>query len=1178
MQFNNKEIEYSDEDIIDEILKNENLPFKKENLNKGNLTKPKNRDNNENKKNSNVMNSNNNIKNSHLNKIKNDNLFKKGYSQKLFNEFQDKYLNKKAELAYNSKKSVNVINKNLKNSYALSNSIDNILINNFDQNQIKFKDAKKQFLYNGLNTERKYYEGNNSNKKFESISIKSESADPTYRSYDKNFYSKVEKNSFNLNNRRFTNFSDNSNTTYKIENYNQFEYFNNNILNDSFSCSSDDYINFVKRKNNRGQIKKFEDNLNTTNKKLETNESKNFYNNHHIYENNSNTKSKNKINKNSQNFSIKNSNKKISRVLNDEERNYLEITPHKIDFQETSNNSKISPIQKQELNQESLEGMLKNIKISKDLEKDFRKIGIEEFERINETSIKNGIIKKNQNFSKPLLNNSNFIHEPKEKESNNNLRQKIIVRNDKVKIIHNENINNDNQKESSLRQLTPSKIEINQNKIRLVSNSPNINNSNIKDDGNEKKSMNRNSQNNEFDQKSNNNISESASNNISSLNHKYCLGNNNLQKIKEIKGKRNSLTKLIDMNALFNLSKNSSKYKNKNFQEFISIQSPESYSLENQFNFSNLNSTKNIHNINRSIFEKEKNFFKISSDKTSSILNQNEKDVVPREDENILSNAQIKNNENNKYNKLLNNQKSIKNQDNNVFDNLISNRKSLPKNLNNLSNSTNEFPENRSYNVIYTDNNYKNFLSNKKLIIGRDFKLSNEKYYSNNTNIRLDKSLSNIGDVTEFSNDRNDEFANENNNSNHISEGRSYDLNNGKTEINQEKKIIDTKKFDSFKESQLIKDINIFEIYYNLLNNFNNIKDKIFRITNYSIQIELTTETLRDQISKNYSHLSEKISSNLKGLCDNIVGINSKNNYYKRIIPNILENSKKICLFDIRLQTFEIKEFEYLTIKLNVSINIEHDGSDLIFLSGGKVNNSINFFKNEENFGDLSGQITAMFLILRWSTKAIELNGQLLRKRVWHSSLFFNNKLYIIGGASSENHKLKECECYNIIEKQWELLPNLNYARCSPGLCIYNQEYLYVFNGWSRKDCFLDTIEFINIKDFSNNSWITFKPEDPGLCWDGFSNCCATVVAENKILIFGGYKNENENKSYFFDPCKKIVYRGKDLIKPSIFYNNSLYFENKIYSLDNKNENRKIFGVHVYDIVNNTWKYYIGPQ
>jgi hypothetical protein len=172
------------------------------------------------------------------------------------------------------------------------------------------------------------------------------------------------------------------------------------------------------------------------------------------------------------------------------------------------------------------------------------------------------------------------------------------------------------------------------------------------------------------------------------------------------------------------------------------------------------------------------------------------------------------------------------------------------------------------------------------------------------------------------------------------------------------------------------------------------------------------------------------------------------------------------------------------------------------------------------------------------------------------------------------SNKLKECECYNLKDRRWELLPGLNSARLNPALCIYNGQYLYAFQGWNRADVYLDTIEFINISNIMSG-WTIFKPQDPGCCWSPCYNSSAVVIGKDKILICGGYVNgmKYTNNTFIYDITKKTVYRGKDLVKGAIFNSIGTFVENNAVVIDCKNESSKPFGVHIYDKENNIWKF-----
>jgi hypothetical protein len=364
-----------------------------------------------------------------------------------------------------------------------------------------------------------------------------------------------------------------------------------------------------------------------------------------------------------------------------------------------------------------------------------------------------------------------------------------------------------------------------------------------------------------------------------------------------------------------------------------------------------------------------------------------------------------------------------------------------------------------------------------------------------------------------------------------------------------------------------------------ILTNFNKTKEIVSKILNYTTQVEFVTETIKNQISTNYNLLNENIIRSMNSLCDNISTENSLHRGNKKFLINFIENTKKIWLFDVKKMKCEIREFPNLTFKLTLASSVEFDDNDLIFITGGRLSGSI--FESEPNFSNT-------FLILRWSNKSIEFNNQMPRKRGFHSSIYFDNKLYVIGGASnflnSSVNNLKDSECYNIIDKRWELMPSMNYGRCNPSLCVYNGVYLYAFRGWgySKEDStHLDTIEFLNVKQLSNG-WVLIKPEDPGMTWLPGSNSVATVLTSNQILICGGsssYLNQNSsgnkfnNYTFIYDPVRKSVYRSKDMVKSAAFNTNGTVYENSVILIDWKNETGKPFGVHVYDVENKIWKF-----
>ena len=118
------------------------------------------------------------------------------------------------------------------------------------------------------------------------------------------------------------------------------------------------------------------------------------------------------------------------------------------------------------------------------------------------------------------------------------------------------------------------------------------------------------------------------------------------------------------------------------------------------------------------------------------------------------------------------------------------------------------------------------------------------------------------------------------------------------------------------------------------------------------------------------------------------------------------ENTTKISLYDTRLEKYQTKDFKE-TLKnfpsLNHSLSVIFDDFDLFFISGGIE------FANYDS--------SNLLLSFRWSSMKIEFIDKMPQKRAFHSSIYFDNNLYIIGGMSENNNYLNNCYCFNITKK-----------------------------------------------------------------------------------------------------------------------------------------------------------------
>ncbi len=453
-------------------------------------------------------------------------------------------------------------------------------------------------------------------------------------------------------------------------------------------------------------------------------------------------------------------------------------------------------------------------------------------------------------------------------------------------------------------------------------------------------------------------------------------------------------------------------------------------------------------------------------------------------------------------------------------------------NLNILSQSIHtDFTSNNNFDNLNQEDSLKIYTNGKKKL--DSIKNRNILYLENNNSL-------NNHDIQKINID------NEYSNSIYLSDpiNKSYENNNNNNKNN---------KSNSKRENKDIQTMN------KIIKNFNRIKDIVNKVNKYSNEYSNTNSILIKEIDSNSKIINPIIVSDY---CLLLKDINyNYHQSYKRYILSYIENSTTISLYDTHFEKFETKDFRE-TLKgfpsLNHSISVIFDDFDLFFISGG-----IDFANYDSS---------NLLLSFRWSSKKIEFIDKMPQKIAFHSSIFFNNNLYIIGGMGEKNNYLFDCFCFHLTNKKWEKMPNLNISRLNPSLCIYNNNYLYVIRGTNKFES-IDSIEFINIKNM-NDSWNLFKPFDPGFSWFGCDSSLAITISENQILIFGGRDRNGKlfHHSFILNTETKTVYRAKDILIPANFKFGGSVYQDKVIAIDWKNTNNiKTHGRHIYDLKKKKW-------
>jgi hypothetical protein len=406
--------------------------------------------------------------------------------------------------------------------------------------------------------------------------------------------------------------------------------------------------------------------------------------------------------------------------------------------------------------------------------------------------------------------------------------------------------------------------------------------------------------------------------------------------------------------------------------------------------------------------------------------------------------------------------------------------------------------------------------------------------------------------------------------------------------IEKEKKIIRNKIFNNQSDnknkiiSSSVSLINNNDINYNVNNNcrisltsmnklfkhFNKIKDIVNEINNFDEFLSYISDYIKKDVDLRLLSLGKIILNDYNLLLSEITYNFSHTS--RRNIINYLENSKKISIYNTSINKFKTKDFSNILTKIsefNKSMSIDFDDTDLIFITGGLELNE-----------DKKFRCSNIFIILKWSTETIEYSGALPERKAYHSSLYHDYNLYIIGGVDNNNKVSKNCKHFCLKDKKWYNLQSLNIGRANASLCIYNNKTLYVFRGRDDNND-LDSIEYIKLFNM-RSCWKLFKPIDYGYVWNAAENSLVMIIDKEKILICGGEDKDGNlfNDTFLFDINTKNVYKGIDMAFPASFKSYGGYNQGKYFCIDAKNENNNInnkgFGnIHIFDPKENIWTF-----
>ena len=381
-------------------------------------------------------------------------------------------------------------------------------------------------------------------------------------------------------------------------------------------------------------------------------------------------------------------------------------------------------------------------------------------------------------------------------------------------------------------------------------------------------------------------------------------------------------------------------------------------------------------------------------------------------------------------------------------------------------------------------------------------------------------------------------------------------------EINKKELNIITDEVDkTFKKLKSDNNIKRDDITDNINNNINPDNDKKKKKVTISENIKI--EEINTTKPVTHIKISELLYHN------KLKEINNDDNIHKRYNNLFIFDFDKsnIIKFDIRKKRYnkiKISDIEDISDTFLKEYNYEnsllYNTLTGVFILTGTNTNILYYYDKEHD----------MILKLCQFTSSHQLGCLLLDK----------NKIFIFSG---KNNNI--CEDYDFENEKIEIIPELNYDRANSSFCFCNNN-IYTFFGYSyKKEQYLFNIEYINKNKLDKWNEINLNINDNIILNNALINISLFNYDKepNKIFIYGGKKGIEENdeniiEGYYyiydieknnFEKIENVIYNIKKeykrfTVKKYEEENKKKYFFNKQkqfieildeYNLDKNNEN-----------------------
>ena len=292
---------------------------------------------------------------------------------------------------------------------------------------------------------------------------------------------------------------------------------------------------------------------------------------------------------------------------------------------------------------------------------------------------------------------------------------------------------------------------------------------------------------------------------------------------------------------------------------------------------------------------------------------------------------------------------------------------------------------------------------------------------------------------------------------------------------------------NNFENNEINNNNNNNNIKFEIDNKFNEINNN-----NQNKKKNNNNDFINDIDNNRYETVTENSKSNQE-TTNNIINSKEININPNNLIYSLLYGSEKIIFYNISTGTLNAKDVDLSDTKLkHFETYISHlSFKGKLYISGG--------FITAKNFFEYDFKKNKFFKLT-----------DMINSHSYHCMLGYKNNIFVISG-----YKSKKIESFNINNKTWKNLPDLNYSRSYSNSIVINDN-LFVF-GNINEIVNKTIIEKLNIdfNDEENLKWEIFEineiiPFYSGMIYDNRNN-------ENLIIVGGKFDDKEESKKDIYN-------------------------------------------------------------